>query len=73
MFIWSCAIYRFYKTHAHTNTRACPLCSLHQAKTGQQKLAQNVSQTTITAYTLKNKIPTTTYAAEQDPSSPEAK
>lgn len=27
---------------------------------------------TIGAYALTNKIPTTTYAAEQDPSSPQA-
>lgn len=48
MFIWSCAIYRFYKTHTHAHTHL-PLCSLHQAKTGQQKRTENVSQVTISA------------------------
>lgn len=32
MFIWSCTIYRFYKTYTHT----CPYANLQT--TGQQKL-----------------------------------
>lgn len=35
-FIWSCAIYRFYKTHTHIHTHTCPYTSLHTP--GQQKL-----------------------------------
>lgn len=34
MFIWSCAIYRFYKTHTYTRTLA-----LMFSTPGQQKLA----------------------------------
>lgn len=43
MFIWSCAIYRFLQKHIHTYS---PLCSLYQAKTGQQNLAKKVSWVT---------------------------
>lgn len=70
MFIWSCAIYRFLQKHTHVHTHThTPLCSLHQAKTGQQKLAKKVSWVTTGAYTL---IPTATYAAEHNSPSPRA-
>lgn len=58
MFIWSCAIYRFYKTHTHTYTHihTCPYVLYTRLKQASRNLHKNVSQITISAYTLKIKF-----------------
>lgn len=41
MFIWLCAIYRFYKTHTRTHTHTCPYVlytRLKQASRNAQKM-----------------------------------
>lgn len=62
MFIWSCAIYRFYKTYTHIHTHL----PLHQATYNRPaETCINVYHMTDRAYTSQIK---SYYAAEQDPS-----
>lgn len=54
MFIWSCAIYKFYKTHTHTHTH--PYVLYTRLKQASRNLHKNVSQMTISAYIPKIKF-----------------
>ena len=74
MFIWSCAIYRFYKTHTHTHTHAhtCPYVLYIGFKNRPAETCIKCITDDNWCLYIKNKIPTAPYAAEQDPSSPQA-
>lgn len=61
MFIWSCAIYRFYKTYTHIHTLALTPGYIQQASRNLHKCIHMTDR----AYTSQIK---SYYAAEQDPS-----